>query len=360
MAVAELTLRPVAERITGAATLGRHGPVGVRAWRGRRAPPPASTGSTRRSPTRSSASRAASDRARADRARDRAAATRRDPLLDARRVDARARPARSAPAPSSCPSTTPTRPRSAGTCWPHSAGARSCSARTRAQVAKIDRDQREPARARARVVIDGEAAGAITLVESLRRRRGTSTPEDVEQRVRRGRAERHRDDRLHLGHDRPAEGLRADARELARRRRRCTGASSSSTTCSRSSTCSCRWRTCSRAIAQIVVLDVGGTLVYWRGDAQAGPRGGRRGAADALRRGAADLREAAHRRARRRRASGGPHARLLFAWALEVGRRARTGRARRAGRWAGSRALRLRLAERARPGEGRARCSARA
>ncbi len=76
-------------------------------------------------------------------------------------------------------------------------------------------------------------------------------------------------------------------------------------------------------IAQIVVIDVGGTLVYWRRDATrvldeiaeshpthfvAVPR-----IYEKIRGGALSAAEAR-----------GPHARLLFAWAVEVGRRART------------------------------------
>jgi long-chain acyl-CoA synthetase len=96
-------------------------------------------------------------------------------------------------------------------------------------------------------------------------------------------------------------------------------------------------------IAQTVVIDVGGTLVYWRGDS---------------RRILAEVAEAqpthfvAVPRIYEKMHTGvisalegrGPHARLLFSWALQVGRRARA--AERAGRTLGpfSR-LRLRLAD---------------
>ncbi len=98
-------------------------------------------------------------------------------------------------------------------------------------------------------------------------------------------------------------------------------------------------------IAQIVVIDVGGTLVYWRGDASrvleevtetqpthfvAVPRIYEKMHAGVL--GAVEER--------------GPHARLVFGWALEVGRRART--LERAGRRLGGiGALRLAVARRA-------------
>lgn len=96
-------------------------------------------------------------------------------------------------------------------------------------------------------------------------------------------------------------------------------------------------------VAQMVVIDVGGTLVYWRGDPKriiaevaetqpthfvAVPR----------------IYEKLHTGVISALESRGRHARLLFAWALEVGRRAR--KSERAGRTLGplSRA-RLRLAD---------------
>ena len=102
-------------------------------------------------------------------------------------------------------------------------------------------------------------------------------------------------------------------------------------------------------IAQIVVLDVGGTLVYWRRDATrileevaetrpthfvAVPR-----VYEKIRAGALSAAEAK-----------GPHVRLLFAWALEVGRRART--VERSGKQLGRiGAARLALARKAGPGQ---------
>jgi len=96
-------------------------------------------------------------------------------------------------------------------------------------------------------------------------------------------------------------------------------------------------------IAQMVVIDVGGTLVYWRGQAKrileevveaepthfvAVPR----------------IYEKMHTGVISAVESRGPHARLLFAWALEVGRRART--AERAGKTLGPlSAARLRVAD---------------
>jgi long-chain acyl-CoA synthetase len=97
-------------------------------------------------------------------------------------------------------------------------------------------------------------------------------------------------------------------------------------------------------VAQMVVLDVGGTLVYWRGDPKrileevaedepthfvAVPR----------------IYEKLHTGVVSALASRGPHVRLLFAWALEVGRRAHA--AERAGKRLGPiSAMRLRLADR--------------
>jgi long-chain acyl-CoA synthetase len=97
-------------------------------------------------------------------------------------------------------------------------------------------------------------------------------------------------------------------------------------------------------VAQMVVLDVGGTLVYWRGDATrileevaetepthfvAVPR----------------IYEKMHTGVLSALESRGPHVRLLFTWALEVGRRARI--AERSGATLGPLSTaRLRLADR--------------
>ncbi len=97
-------------------------------------------------------------------------------------------------------------------------------------------------------------------------------------------------------------------------------------------------------LAQVVVLDVGGTLAYWSGDSKK--------ILDEVRATAPThfvavprIYEKLHTGVLGALQSGGPHARLLFSWALEVGRRAR--RAERAGRplHRVSRA-RLRVAER--------------
>jgi long-chain acyl-CoA synthetase len=97
-------------------------------------------------------------------------------------------------------------------------------------------------------------------------------------------------------------------------------------------------------LAQTVVLDVGGTLVYWAGDPQ-------RIIAEIPR--AAPTHFVAVPRIYEKLHTGvlsavedrGPHTKLLFAWALEVGRRARVSQ--RAGRKLGPlSAARLRLADR--------------
>ena len=97
-------------------------------------------------------------------------------------------------------------------------------------------------------------------------------------------------------------------------------------------------------LAQIVVLDVGGTLVYWSGDP------GKileevRATAPTHFVAVPRIYEKLHTGVLSALQSGGPHTRLLFAWALEIGRRAR--RSQRAGRPLGRVArARLRVAER--------------
>jgi long-chain acyl-CoA synthetase len=97
-------------------------------------------------------------------------------------------------------------------------------------------------------------------------------------------------------------------------------------------------------VAQTVVLDVGGTLVYWRGD----PRRILEEVAEAQPThfvAVPRIYEKMHTGIVGAVAGRGPLARLLFAWALEVGRRARV--AERAGRTRGPlSAAPLRLAER--------------
>ena len=96
-------------------------------------------------------------------------------------------------------------------------------------------------------------------------------------------------------------------------------------------------------IAQTVVIDIGGTLVYWRGDPK-------RILEEVVETepthfvGVPRIYEKLHTGVISAVAGAGPHARLLFAWALEVGRRA--SQVERAGRTLGpiSRA-RLRVAE---------------
>ena len=97
-------------------------------------------------------------------------------------------------------------------------------------------------------------------------------------------------------------------------------------------------------IAQTVVLDVGGTLVYASGESD---RIGDEIAAAGLTHFVAVPRvyEKLHTAVLGALAGRGPHARVLFSWALEVGRRARVSE--RAGVTAGPlAAARLRLADR--------------
>jgi long-chain acyl-CoA synthetase len=97
-------------------------------------------------------------------------------------------------------------------------------------------------------------------------------------------------------------------------------------------------------VAQTVVLDVGGTLAYWSGDPKKIPQ---EVLATAPTHFVAVPRvyEKLHTGVVSAVESTGPHARLLFAWALKVGRRAR--RAQRAGKPLGRVAqARLRLADR--------------
>ncbi len=87
------------------------------------------------------------------------------------------------------------------------------------QVAKLDEIRSRAAQAAARHPLRGRERGRADAVGAEGARRGRHR-----RAVRRARARRHRgrrrDDRLHVRHDRPAEGLHAHARQPARRPRR--------------------------------------------------------------------------------------------------------------------------------------------
>ena len=79
--------------------------------------------------------------------------------------------------------------------------------------------------------------------------------------------ERRGDDRLHVGHHRPAEGLRAHARATCSRRRAMyvDASSSCGTAAGDLPVPAARARARARS-SQIVALDAGGTLAFWGGD----------------------------------------------------------------------------------------------
>ena len=87
------------------------------------------------------------------------------------------------------------------------------------QVAKLDEIRAKLPALRHVIRFEGESEGALTLSELQGARRGRHRRAVRRARARRRRGRR-RDDRLHVGHDRPAEGLHAHARQPARRRRR--------------------------------------------------------------------------------------------------------------------------------------------
>ena len=204
------------------------------------------------------------------------------------------------------------------------------------------------------VVVDRRrGARAPCARRAARARRGDGRRVARRARSQARRARRRGDDRLHVGHDRPAEGLRAHARATCSRRSTMYERQLELAGERRRSSCSCRSRTCSRASTQLVALDVGGTLAFWSGDPArlledlaasrpthfpSVPRVFEKVHTGAL---------AAWRT--RRRAQ-----RALFDWALATGRRARGRRARaaRVGPLA-ARAPRARRPARARP-----RCAA--
>ena len=148
----------------------------------------------------------------------------RGPRRHAPGVDARGLRRPRAPARSSCRSTTRTRPRRCRYVLAHS-GARAVICEDAAQVAKVDRGPRGLPRARAHDRHERRRPASCRCATWPPRRRGRRRRR---RRAPRGRGPRRRgDDRLHVGHDRPAEGLRAHARQLPGHDRACTSAGSS-------------------------------------------------------------------------------------------------------------------------------------
>ncbi len=135
-----------------------------------------------------------------------------------------------------------------------------------AQVAKIVAVRDRLPDLRTIVVIDpaGDTADAVPLDE-VRARGRERDPAELEARAAAVAPDGHVHDHLHVGDDRPAEGLRAhprqlppharhvrDARRPARRRRRSTSSS--------------RSRTPSRCSSSCSSFDVGDTIAYFGGD----------------------------------------------------------------------------------------------
>jgi len=211
-----------------------------------------------------------------------------------------------------------------------------------AQVAKVNLIRERCPRLEHVVVIDGEAPGAIALAE-LRRRGEEVDPEEVENRVRAVAP----DDVATLVYTSGTTGLPKGCMLTHANFLAATAMYRGQLELDDLQPVIYMFLPLAHVlarIAQVVVLDIGGTLVYWRGDPKrilaevaeaqpthfvAVPR----------------IYEKLHTGVLSAVASRGPHARLLFAWALEVGRRARW--AQRAGRTPGPLArARLALADR--------------
>ena len=185
-------------------------------------------------------------RPRADRPRHRARRPRGDPLHDAAGVDLRGLRHHAPPAPSSSRSTRRTRPRSAS-------GSRATPSRARSSARTPSRWRRSAPSAgdlpALETIIVIDPAGERRRRDPARRRCASAAaardPAELAERARGRHARPALHDHLHVGHDRAAEGLRAQPRQLPRRRARCASRTRS---CRRatSPTCSCRSRTRSR------------------------------------------------------------------------------------------------------------------
>ena len=92
-------------------------------------------------------------------------------------------------------------------------GARLVFCENAEQVAKIAEVKHELPELQYVIVIDGHADGALPI-EAVRARAREVDPQVVDERVRAVAARGRGHARLHLGHDRSAQGLHADARQL--------------------------------------------------------------------------------------------------------------------------------------------------
>ena len=234
-------------------------------------PPPTATPGTpcarpggRRSPTPTSAARCARSPAGSPRSASVTGDRVGDPGRHACRSGRWPTSARCARARRSCPSTTRTRPRSASTCS-RTRARRSILLEDAAQAAKIasvrdalpelEHVDRADRRGRGR-----DHARRPALARRRRGRRGRARA------GRRGRPRRRGDDRLHVRHDRAAEGLRAHAREPAVHRERVHRPAGAARRAAGDLPRTCRWRTCWRGWCRSSTLDTGGTLAFWGGD----------------------------------------------------------------------------------------------
>ena len=142
-------------------------------------------------------------------------------------------------------------------------GAKAILLEDAAQAAKIAKVRGNLPELEHVVVLTGEAEGAITLAEL--RSRGEADGEAVaRERTAARRSRRCGDDRLHLGHHGPAEGLRALAREPALH-----GRTRTSTGSSLNEPVIFQYLPLAHVLARMVsfvALDTGGTLAFWGGD----------------------------------------------------------------------------------------------
>ncbi len=116
------------------------------------------------------------------------------------------------PAPSSCPSTQRTPPRNASGCSA-TRGHGWWSARTRPRSSKVEQVRPELPALEHLFVID--AADGVPSLDELVAQRCRPGPRGAHAPPGRGRDRGHLHDHLHVGHDRPAEGHCADARQCA-------------------------------------------------------------------------------------------------------------------------------------------------
>ena len=203
------------------------------------------------------------------------------------------------------------------------AGVRAVFCEDAAQVAKVAQVRDALPGARARHRVRRRRAGRADARRAARARRRDGRRRASPSALARVEPARRGHDRLHVGHDRAAEGLRAHPRQPARHRRRCTSRELELQDSRMVIYLFLPLAHSLARVAQYAALEAGGTLAFWGGD----PRAHRRRSSPRSARRTSRRCRASTRRSTRPCSTASPSraasSAALFDWALREGARAR-------------------------------------